>query len=132
MIIRLTVNDNDFSSIVMRYFGDFWMRMLELHPDNCLSDKASYEELSSWRHRENKIRSIMNPNSDRELTDEEKEFLVEQVKRTFGQYIDRWYNSDAEYLKKNLKVEVIESFTDKWENGEAFYWFQHSNKAINQ
>jgi len=132
MIIRLTVNDNDFSEKIQGYFADFWMRMLELHPDSCLSEKSPYEELRAWRERENQIRTIMNPNNDHELSDEEKNIIIEQVKRTFTQYVDRWYHEDAEYLKKNLEVSIINSVTDKWENGEVFYWFQHANKVINQ
>ena len=132
MIIRLTVNDNDFSDKIQRYFGDFWIRMLELHPDNCLSDRASYEELKSWRERENQIRTIMNPNNDHELSDTEKAVVIEQVKRTFGQYVDRWCFEDSDYLKNNLEISIIDSVTDKWENGEVFYWFQHANKVINQ
>ena len=132
MIIRLTVGDNDFSEKIKGYFRDFWMRMLELHPDNCLSDRASYEELRGWRQRENQIRTTMNPNNDHELSDEEKNILIEQIKRTFGQYVNRWCYEDSDYLKNNLTVEILESFTDKWENGEVFYWFQHSNTAICQ
>lgn len=132
MIIRLTVSDNDFSDKIQSYFKDFWMRMIELHPDNCLTDRASYEELKDWRARENKVRSIMNPNNDHELNKEEKEFIISQVKRTFGQFVDRWCYYESEYLKSKLEVEIIDSFTDKWENGEVFYWFQHSNMAICQ
>lgn len=132
MIIRLTVNDNDFTDKIFGYFNDFWMRMLELHPDSCISESSSYEELRDWRHRENQIRTIMNPNNDEELSSEEKDIIIRQIKRTFGQYVDKWCIEDAEYLKKKLEVSIIDSATDKWENGEVFYWFQHANKVINQ
>ncbi len=133
MIIRLTVGDNDFSERITPFFKDFWMRMLELHPDNCFTVNESYEELSAWRQREAKVRSIMNPNNEHVLTDEEKSFVKEHVTKIFGEFVDRWFSKeDATYLKNNLSVELVDYCVDKWENGEVFYWFQHSNQAICQ
>ena len=34
------------------------------------------------------------------------------------------------YLKKGLNVKVLTRIEDKWENGEAIYWFQHADKYI--
>ena len=54
------------------------------------------------------------------LTDKDKKFIVDQVKRTFGVYCDNHFDEDtANYLKKGLNVKVLTRIQDKWENGEA-------------
>jgi hypothetical protein len=39
---------------------------------------------------------------------------------------------DLPYLKQSLKVKIIESVEDKWENGEVVYWLQHSGAVVKQ
>ena len=91
----------------------------------------TFEEVYNWRQRDKEINRLMNPNSSVVLTDKDKRVIVSQIKRTFGVYCDNHFDKDtANYLKKGLNVKVLTRIEDKWENGEAIYWFQHADKYI--
>ena len=130
MIIKLTVRDNDFSNVIETFFKDFVLRMFELHPDCCINEN-DYEALREWRKRDTEIRRLLNPNNDISLTNKDKQTIINQVKYVFKAYVERWFKNDSQYLMEKLEVEIVDSVTDKWENGEAFYWFQHAGIAIN-
>lgn len=133
MIIRLTVNDNDFQKELRNYLNQFDWYIRELAPEFEKEISFTCESLRNWRQRDKEVSRLFNPNSDVVLTDKDKEFIIAQVKRTFGVYCDNNLHQDiATYLKEKLEVTVLNSMSDKWENGEAFYWFQHANKFINQ
>ena len=133
MIVRLTVNDNDFQKELRNYLNQFDWYIRELAPEFEKEISSTCESLCNWRQRDKEVSRLFNPNSEVILTDKDKEFIVEQVKRTFGVYCDSNLHQDvAVYLKEKLEVTILSSMTDKWENGEAFYWLQHSNTIINQ
>lgn len=80
-----------------------------------------------------KYNKILNPNCDCEMTDEVKRDLTERVRTTFKRFLERKLKaSTVEYLMENLEVSVVDSFEDRWENGEVFYWLQHSGVVVNQ
>lgn len=131
MIIRLSVNDNDFTQQIEPYVKNFVCYIRELMPEQNLGENSTFEEVYNWRKKDKEINRLMNPNSSVVLTDKDKKFIVDQVKRTFGVYCDNHFDEDtANYLKKGLNVKVLTRIEDKWENGEAVYWFQHADKYI--
>ena len=131
MIIRLSVNDNDFTQQIEPYVKNFVCYIRELMPEQDLGENPTFEEVYNWRQRDKEINRLMNPNSSVVLTDKEKRVIVSQIKRTFGVYCDNHFDKDtANYLKKGLNVKVLTRIEDKWENGEAIYWFQHADKYI--
>ena len=131
MIIRLSVNDNDFTQQIEPYVKNFVCYIRELMPEQDLGESPTFEEVYNWRQRYKEINRLMNPNSSVVLTDKEKRVIVSQIKRTFGVYCDNHFDKDtANYLKKGLNVKVLTRIEDKWENGEAIYWFQHADKYI--
>lgn len=132
MIIRLTVNDNDYSEQIALYFKDFIMRMYELHPDNCFTIDDDPREIMAWRKREFVMRKLLNPNNDIIWDETNKNAIINQVKRTFHSFLEVHLPDDIEYLERNLEVDVIAQLKDEWENGEVFYWLQHAGVAINQ
>lgn len=133
MIIRLTVKDNDFSEQIEEYMKNFILYIRELMPEQDLGDNPIFEDVYAWRLRDKRISAIFNPNITSVLTQKDKVFIINQVKKTFGFFCENRFDTDtAEYLKKRVDVRVLSRMEDKWENGEVFYWFQHSNKFINQ
>ena len=131
MIIGLSVNDNDFTQQIEPYVKNFVCYIRELMPEQDLGENPTFEEVYNWRQRDKEINRLMNPNSSVVLTDKDKRVIVSQIKRTFGVYCDNHFDKDtANYLKKGLNVKVLTRIEDKWENGEAIYWFQHADKYI--
>lgn len=131
MIIRLTVGDNDFSLIIEKYFKDFYKRLTGL-----IEKEPSYTDYAAWikmHKRYEEMNQLLNPNVVEKHTKEQKNKIIERVTKTFGEYVSLCTGNDtAEYLKENLEVTIIDTMTDCWENGEAWYWFQHSGVVVNQ
>lgn len=138
MIIRLTVGDNDFTEFMEGYLKYFLQRLLCCDFDKDVSSLTRDEIiLSIQRHK--KVGQLFNPNNSHKLSDENKEFIMDAVKSDFHRYVDEYSMTGlgidkhvSDYLKSKFQVSILESFTDKWENGEAFYWLQHSNQVICQ
>lgn len=144
MIIRLTVNDNDFTQVLEKYLNnkifnltlDLMDRAQDLqekresHKDDEKVLSQYNDAISKYADAESKLREIFNVNNHNQLTTEEKEFLKERLQTSFDYYIKR-YNKPQELLGK-LKVKISDTFTDKWENGEVVYWLQSSNTLVIQ
>lgn len=130
MIIRITVHDNDFQTILERFCKNFYMNITEIY--GLSEDSMDYEKLSLYRKRSNEIRSLFNPNNDIVLTKEVKENIKKIVKEGFNTFVMKNSPKNAEYLKKNVQIDVLSRMEDKWENGEVFYWFQHSDNFLCQ
>lgn len=127
MIIRMTVNDNDFTDKIESYLNHFWTCIKETEKINELDLNSDFFKLNK------KINNILNPNNDYILQKEDKLFLINQIKESFSCWCKkRFQNEDSDYLIKSLNVKILNSFTDRWENGEVCYWFQHSNRTITQ
>lgn len=125
MIIRLSVNDNDFSSKLEDYLKNLWIYITE-------TDVLTKENVLEMIHVKDKVYEMLNPNIGYELTENDKDFLKNQIRNSFRYWCETRYPSDAEYLSKNLTIEILDVIEDKWENGEACYWLQHSDCVINQ
>ena len=130
MIIRLTVQDNDFTGMIRHYMDNFMLYLRTYMPE---FEKfwESKEHTRNMYKMEKEISRLMNPNSDISLTEKDKNIIIERIKYTFGVYADNHFDSEtSEYLKNNLAVKVLIRMEDKWENGEVYYWFQHADSYI--
>lgn len=130
MIIRLTVQDNDFGNLM----NDF----VKCLPDRITKIPSCIESMDGKTQFEiikqiNKVDKLLNPNVTEKHTEEEKVLLIEKTKEAFSDFIHyRVDESTEEYLNRNFSVEIVNSMEDKWENGEVWYWFQHSGVFLNQ
>lgn len=117
MIIKLTVRDNDFRNIMDTFAGYFSFALVRELP---------YEE-------RDRVSKLLNPNLTKSYTEEDKTFLISEIKKMFKNFVESRVDAEAsEYLIDNFKIEITNSMEDKWENGEMYYWFQHANIVINQ
>ena len=125
MIIRLSVNDNDFSNVIEEYLSGLWSNLVKT---DVFLEENTIELFGAKR----KINEILNPNIDYKLKENDKIFLENQIRKSFRYWCGNHYPCDADYLSRNIAVEFLDVMKDKWENGEACYWFQHSSCVITQ
>lgn len=117
MVIKFTVRDNDYWR-VMDSFSNLFSSALARELPNEESDR---------------VFKLLNPNLTKSYTEEDKTFLITEIKKMFKNFVESRVDAEAsEYLTDNFEVEIITSVEDKWENDEMYYWFQHSDTVINQ
>lgn len=154
MIIKATIKDNDFSYDILEFFKNFPKNIhfdinkkiddfevsLRLESNN----SGSQEDLNELYKLEHQYRLDTQRFAKLYQCDvwsaEDKAWLTEKIKNSLYSYIASRSPKEycdppeiqAKYFLKNLKLKFLKSFTEKWENGEVIYWFQHSNMAIVQ
>lgn len=126
MIIRLSVSDNDFQELLEKYASNLFFNLGE-DGEKLTTDNA----IEKW-HMQDKINQILNPNIGKKMTKEDEEFLEERIRKSFAYFCEKRKPSSKDYLVSKLTVKFLKSMTDKWENGEACYWFQHSGTVVTQ
>ena len=127
MIIKITVHDNDYYCKIMHFMERMWSTW-------CDEDTPVDEKIEAIL-KADEIREYINPNSHTKLTPEIKEKIINYLKDNFVKYLeskDNIFEDTKQYLIKHLEITIQDTFKDRWENGEAFYWLQHSNVIINQ
>lgn len=132
MIIRMTVNDNDFGEILENFAKNLSSRITKI-PRN-IENMEPDEQLARLRELK-QLDRLLNPNVTANHTEEEKALICDKVREAFDEYVSSIKRLDAYtilYLSERFSAEIITSMEDKWENGEVVYWFQHSGKWISQ
>lgn len=129
MIIKLTLNDNDYGEVISLYFQNFISNLLytSVIGSNIYDD----EILMEWKLMK-KLEWLLNPNNDIVYTEEQKQFIIDRIRTSFNRHISKYRPDSQSYIMNNLEISIIDSMEDKWENGEAWYWFQHSDTYLNQ
>ena len=138
MIIRLTVNDNDCTRYVERFAKGLTNRLLGLV--NYVSEDAPIEEKLNAHRDWDRTFKLINPNctTEKNITLNDKAFLKQQIKMAWSYFITaNITKADAEndglnYLIEHFDTDVDFHFTDKWENGEAVYYFSTANVVLTQ
>lgn len=125
MIIRMTVQDNDFTRVVEKYASQFWSNITQI-------EDLTVENSVRIKKRHEQINRLLNPNINEIFTKENTDFIEEQVKLSFAYFCKKNYRADANYLISNFQVSCRKMVKDKWENCETVYWFQHSASYITQ
>lgn len=131
MILKMTFNDNDFTDLLFSFAKNLHVyATMGVKPTGSLSTEELIENRKDWK----KYNDLLNPNIKATHTEEEKEIILKRCKDKLEEYITYYATSERtkEYLKKNLKVEMLKSLEDKWENGEVVYWLQHSGAVVRQ
>lgn len=132
MIIRITVNDNDYTADLERFADNLFDRVY------WAKDKPEEMDFSEWYEKiykpKQEVQKLMNPNITSNLTDEDKVVLRAAVFLEWCDYVDGLSESERikECLKNDFEVSVGFEFTDKWENGEVVYYFTTNQKWISQ
>lgn len=129
MIVKITFGDNDFQlrlkNILQRFpkvIASFIIYGKIAEPD----PKTEEEEAEvAVRFHQGWHKLVDLRNSIDHNTNNVKQELDSVFKACVEQLIDESSESEKskEYLKKRLKVEYLEVYKDKWENGESGYLF---------
>lgn len=142
MIIKYTFNDNDFTQVIEKYleeFGPFYAFNYNM-----------YNGLDEFKKLLSQYDDYMDKYSeDKELTKEEfnklKNKLLIILKDNFTNYINNirinsnWHTDGLDaidlqnsknYILKNIKISIVKSIPDQWENGEVVYYITSNQKYI--
>lgn len=132
MIIRMTVNDNDFGNFMVM---DDFVKNLTLYTFKVPEDIEQYDSetqialIREVMH----VDKLLNPNVTEEWTKEDRVLIEKRVKDAFSLFLKGKVKEDTRnYLANHFQVRVVDYVEDKWENGEMYYWFQHSGMYICQ
>ena len=133
MIIRMTVEDNDFTEMLEDFANDLVKLFFQETKYNYEND-YNPEILHQLIKTEEMIRQTLWAESMSEIIEEGKTLLEARLYIMWGRYVDSGEQEDRikDYLKRDFKVDISFNFEDKWENGEAVYYFTHAGKWISQ
>lgn len=128
MIIRATVNDNDYKEVLEKFFSKGLYLML-CYVKKGLTDSEQdmklyvrYSTLIDKYYKMIQDEKIFNVNDANDLC-----FML---KDAFNKYLEEKDFEAKEYLKENLDISIVDSVKDKWENGEVLYFFPMHDKYI--
>ena len=141
MIIKLTINDNDFGELL----GGFCRSLGNGYPLPCPAHKAEAEPagqtspaplphyenadlIIEYFHASQRWQKLYHSDT---LPPEEKAWFCDQITQVWADRVQLHESKD--YLIKNFQCSFVDSVTGQWENGEAFYFFPggYGNKVIN-
>lgn len=128
MIIRATVQDNDYKEVLEKFFSKGLYLML-CYVKNGLTD--SEQDVTLYVRYSKLIDKYCKVIQDEKiLTYEDSNDLVLMLKDAFYKYLDENNFEAKDYLKENLDISIVDSVKDKWENGEVLYFFPMHEKYI--
>ena len=124
MILRLTVNDNDFTEELEKFASDPTLTRFY-----CTTKLPQYQGWDTMQ-KMNRFRELFY--STEKYTPELIEELVESIKERWSIYVNyvmedhEWWDADdairvRKYLIDDFKCKFQKSLTPKWENGEVVY-----------
>jgi hypothetical protein len=120
MILRITVNDNDFTEYLEQFAED--PTLTHFFCTTKLPEYSGWDTMKKMNH----FRELFY--STEKYTPELIDELVESIKLHWELWVkyelqlEEWQDDDTrEYLIKNFKVKFQKSLTPKWENGEVVY-----------
>ena len=125
MIIRATFNDNDYTSILEKYFTRFRFQNYNYYYNKC-TDTREYVRKSI--ESEDLLKKIIYKTSD--MTKQDLDTFNNIISTSIKKYIELNYSDSYEYLSDKLQVAIIDNCTDEDENGEIVYYFINKDKYI--
>lgn len=126
MIIRLTLGDNEYTEILEKFLDN----IIENIINSINFDTGNLVEMQQEFERCSRIMSIINRGKRNEATDNEKGYLIQQIRNAFNSFV-AGKRKDM-YMINNLSIMIVDSLTDADENKEVVYWLSNSKKVITQ
>lgn len=116
MIIKITINDNDFSELIRA----FCQKLSHGCPMPLPDENAGSDAINEYIKADKRWNEIYHMTDD-QLSQSEKEWFCQIIIRAWNRYVKN--HKDAEYLLNSFECTFVDSITGNWENGEIFYWF---------
>ena len=129
MIIRLSINDNDYTEELEKFALSLnnLLRFIEWPKD------ASLEEAEKIIEQKEKIDQILSPVSTKKYpTFSELKWLEDLINNKWKEYVKTWCRQEVELLKDDLEIDCQFYFVESNENGEAVYYFTKTGRFITQ
>ena len=133
MIIKLTLNDNDYTGYIEKFlerfkFQNYYIVLKEYDKDNEEDVKAYVE---GHVKREELLDKVFY--KEDELTESDIKQFEEYTKEALAYYLYKhniMLSNDLEDYKKIVNVKCLKTMNNKWQNGEVVYYFLQQDKYI--
>lgn len=134
MIIKYTLNDNDFTQVIEKHLEEYGPFLATLH--RTIDDSIEFND---------NVRKYDEMSKDNPERKELKQKLVKTIKQRFKDYINsikqnsNWQTDgmnaedlidSKQYIFENIRVNIVNSISDKWQNGEVVYYFTSNQKYL--
>lgn len=126
MVIRMTVEDVEYTNIVKRFADG----LIENLIGSINFDVNNLSEMEENFERCSRIVRIIKSGKTNEETDSDKGYLVKQIRNAFTLFVEN--ERKSAYLINNFSILITDSMTDIDENGEVVYWLCNSRMVIVQ
>ena len=133
MIIRMTIEDNDYTELLEDFVEDLREHFFQ-YSKKYLADSSTFDNFYDIFECEEVLRKTMWAQSPRDLTFSGPELLKQRLHELWSDYVDSGEQEPDEkaLLKKDFKTDLSFTYEEKWENGEVVYYFTTANKWISQ
>jgi len=134
MIIEYTLKDNDYTQVIEQYleeYGPFlaiFFSTIDEHIE-FKKDVARYDDLKNNSPEQKELRTKLN----KILKQKFKAYInsiAENSNWNTGAITAKELIDSRPYILKNIKIKIVHSITDKWQNGEIVYYFTSNMKYI--
>ena len=133
MIIKLTLNDNDYTGYIEKFlerfkFQNYYIVLKEYDKDNEEDIKAYVE---GHVKREELLDKVFY--KEDELTESNIKQFEEYIKEALAYYLYKhniMLSNDLEDYKKIVNVKCLKTMNNKWQNGEVVYYFLQQDSYL--
>lgn len=133
MIIKLTLNDNDYTGYIEKFlerfkFQNYYIVLKEYDKDNEEDIKAYVE--GHVKREELLDRAFY---KEDELTESDIKQFEEYIKEALAYYLYKhniMLSNDLEDYKKIVNVKCLKTMNNKWQNGEVVYYFLQQDSYL--
>lgn len=133
MIIKLTLNDNDYTGYIEKFldrfkFQNYYIVLKEYDKDNEEDIKAYVE---GHVKREELLDKVFY--KEDELTELDIQQFEEYIKEALAYYLYKhniMLSNDLEDYKKIVNVKCLKTMNNKWQNGEVVYYFLQQDSYL--
>lgn len=133
MIIKLTLNDNDYTGYIEKFldrfkFQNYYIVLKEYDKDNEEDIKAYVE---GHIKREELLDKVFY--KEDELTESDIKQFEEYIKEALAYYLYKhniMLSNDLEDYKKIVNVKCLKTMNNKWQNGEVVYYFLQQDSYL--
>ena len=133
MIIKLTLNDNDYTGYIEKFlerfkFQNYYIVLKEYYKDNEEDIKAYVE---GHVKREELLDKVFY--KEDELTESDIKQFEEYIKEALAYYLYKhniMLSDDLEDYKKIVNVKCLKTMNNKWQNGEVVYYFLQQDSYL--
>lgn len=133
MIIKLTLNDNDYTGYIEKFlerfkFQNYYIVLKEY-------DKDNEEDIKAYVEGHVKREELLDKAfyKEDELTESDIKQFEEYIKEALAYYLYKhniMLSNDLEDYKKIVDVKCLKTMNNKWQNGEVVYYFLQQDSYL--